>query len=709
MMEALHNRRGWTRFAWVRGDDGYIDPTPFLARRVAPVILPADKTRKEQWTKVLAWYGLRETDASVGLDRLEHSVAHGRHWIVAVGSEYAESASFYASACGRPFCTVSSIDGIGATAGELRAVSILLVGAPRALSASVTTRLSAQLDIPWGILTARDPAGISFLVAKLLAASVRHPAAVVDGENDRLLRIECNEGVGDWMELSAGQLLRAVSDEDWSTLGFWGHGADGSHLRLRGFSLCGLVGEYERDRDGQRLVRCHTSDGQLRCVTDGSENGRAVRFGALRAQTLYLGTCNGYAVADEFFPSDASAVLASVDGYPRAILTTDRPVAQPRINVEMRVASLADGRPPGLSQSLENDWRQYTFGSRPMILVGDPAADGPPPTGAAVAVMALGQLAAAEVVDAGPGIPHAARSAHHVTLYGRRAPETAFVDASERYRAHVAWVNELYARVQNVAAIERAIPRTSRARFERSTPFQERLLDLVAVRVAVEQRLQEVAALLADVRRAGLWSSDVDAAMLRLAKETSTWDVSFAESLLEHAFNSPFQMLLIDGFVREKTHDVASCPCGGRRKATRYASLYPHLRPRTLVECERTGFTQAWVDEGSRLEVDLSRSVRGGETLSASVTWSLDAVRDPTNATPLGWLVGEIVDGINFVPLARVKEHMSREPRRFDLVMPRELPAALHLCLFAWVSTLDVAFVKALIPGLPARKRDLET
>ena len=87
-------------------------------------------------------------------------------------------------------------------------------------------------SIPWGVLTARDVAGLTFQVAKVLAAT--RPGGGMDGVIDVIQ--EQVYTPSDRYSLTRESLLRMI-DGDWRTLSILAHG-EGAHVNLKSVVLC---------------------------------------------------------------------------------------------------------------------------------------------------------------------------------------------------------------------------------------------------------------------------------------------------------------------------------------------------------------------------------------------------------------------------------------------------------------------------------------
>ncbi|HEX9335895.1 MAG TPA: hypothetical protein VF892_08405, partial [Pseudonocardiaceae bacterium] len=358
-----------TEVRWLRGVERYAGHAERLLRdELLPVLVPDSERRHRRWADVLAWYAAvcgEPVPAPEGPDNV----------VVALDPDAHPAARVLGAATRRPV-RIAGDDDIGRLVRE-RVRSVVFVGLPASLTVRRMHWLAATVDRPWGVVTAADPAGLSFVVAKILLARPRpDPAALIDM---RLSRVRRTGGDGRWTPfepLADDRVARWLYERDWDSLGLDAHG-EGAHVNLGKIVLCGLVDGVETDRDGDPVAGC--ADDPPRCKRVTSADQRVLALRDVRARELFLASCNGFAVAGDMYPSSLSCVLSAADGFPARVLTTDR-LTMVDHWLAPTLMELAGTASAGRIREFANDIGLRLTGVRPWILFGDPCgADEPLP------------------------------------------------------------------------------------------------------------------------------------------------------------------------------------------------------------------------------------------------------------------------------------------------------------------------------------------
>jgi hypothetical protein len=253
---------------------------------------------------------------------------------------------------------------------------VMVVSPSELLDVRGLRRLVAGLQVPWGVVTGRDRGAIGFALLKQRAAADLAPgptvvadfvADVIEVRGDAALSAAWRVS-----ERSPADTMIALVRRTGSFLLAHCHG-DGAHGDFGTVVLCGLCHSAERVGDGRPGACRHVGGSQFRCKRALDGLRLPLRSGDLGATTVCLLTCNGFSVSGQFYPSDCSFVLSAAEGFPAAVLTTDRRLAFDRDAIALASDILSSGLPLGEATRLMNN--ALSMGDareRPYILFGDP-------------------------------------------------------------------------------------------------------------------------------------------------------------------------------------------------------------------------------------------------------------------------------------------------------------------------------------------------
>ena len=253
---------------------------------------------------------------------------------------------------------------------------VLFVVPRRLLTVVAIGALTHGVRSPWGIITGRDQGAIAFSLIKQQAARrvLSGAALFVDFVADLMGPVTSQGKLVDLSPpsaMSAPELLGSLAQPTGSFFLVHCHG-DGAHGNLGNVVLCGLCDEQEHLADGRPACCSRTRGGDFVCKRNPDRARQPVRCGDLGAVTVCLLTCNGSSVAGQGYPSDCSFILSFVEGFPAAVLTSDRRLPFAPSDVELAAALLSARRPLGEVARTLNDERAATSGVRPYVLFGDP-------------------------------------------------------------------------------------------------------------------------------------------------------------------------------------------------------------------------------------------------------------------------------------------------------------------------------------------------
>ncbi|WP_158697911.1 hypothetical protein [Streptomyces prunicolor] len=343
------------RYQWVESVD---DDGPPPQATTIPLLLPAEAERARRWACVLHGYGVAD-------ERRPPARAGAR---VASLPGHERLGQLVAHALGRAHHV---LDPHRPLAVGDRGGSVLVVAPADALPFRVLTAIVTafgEQDTETGFLTGRDAAGVTFSLAKLLAATGPGPGPARSGLLDGTTGLAHVLTAGESDERST---VADVLGRQWTSLIV---DADGSaaHAPLGALTLCGLTGTAEHTFDGSVLPGgCRPT----RCKTDPS--GRIGPFALHKLTTRALGifVCNGITLGPtEQYPSDLSLALDALEGVPQAVFglirgDLDTSGHEPRL----AAASLHAGDRLGQCVTLLNtDGARRGIRGPSAVLLGDP-------------------------------------------------------------------------------------------------------------------------------------------------------------------------------------------------------------------------------------------------------------------------------------------------------------------------------------------------
>jgi len=709
-------------YVWVDDVAAYEETARLLAHGVVPVLAPTASGRRRRWAHVLDTFGLRAGDEAdpapaTDLSPSIQSLVSGAQVVAALDDGVVPVARLVATAGGRSFVPCLDAGSLDDLLTRHTSGSLLLIGRSHRFDASFLRMLAERVAVPWGILTAEDLPALTFAAAKLLAA---HPAtayAVIDAANGATEHVH-QAGVVDPRRPLSAALLRDLLDGDHlQGLAVFAHG-EGGHVNLESVVLCGLVGDEERDLDGNALGGCMVKGEERRCKRAPDSATRVLSFGDLRAARLLLFTCAGSAMAADLYASNVSAVLAAAEGYPAATMVTDRVVAIDPDLPAMLLQLLAQGVGLGPVIHLANDVLSRQAGCRPFILFGDPTGlPAPvarldsagrvsiaPETGAVLLTLeADTNRTVIGMADAPPetrlqrGTRSVLLSLPHV-----QGGAVRLSDETARWEHRRNWLWSVGRQLRRAMWIEEAIRRLYARSLEGDPTFVQSLGLLGEIRAALAARLHRAFSACESVRASGVWSDEPDAWLEECARHIGLWDRHMAFITAAWLFNSQAYNIFADGFVATERRESGVCEhCDSPITEVRSRAPLADQPDQFRSDCPLCGGREAWADGGGRLQLSLSGPLRAGTTQRLVV--SLVPPRAPTLAgLPPGLVVVKAHDKGQHCVFFRTIAEAACDRLTFDIPAPPDIAPELHTLQVGWFHGLDGAIMRRRWPGLCA-------
>ena len=637
---------------------------------------PGVPARRERWERVLAWYGWGERRGHAARTKGPD------HVVIAVGSDVALVARPFARRAERPFITVSSaaevLSAVPAGARSVLVVADRMTASIRALDTWRT------MTVPWGIITGVDLPGIAFALAK---AELAH-----DGAHRAWGFVDANAGRhGFFAEHPNGEPRREPSVEDvlssdLDVLTLVAHG-EGAHANLNSVVLCGRVGDRERISSQSRVAGCLETTSGPRCKRVPGGGKPIVTFSRVLAKTLVLASCNGFATADELYPSDASAVLSAIDGHVSTIVTSDRSVRLFRWLSELAMSLLATkGDAYHLVEALD-DVTLRDQHERAWVLVGDPMTS-----------IAAPKTPAPRPIEERPSPPGA--SVLREGDFCARGRERLWVRA-DRPRlddATAAWeaARSRLGLYWNASASAARFERTLLTRYADTDADRERVVSLASLRFAIDTSLHTAGSTATTVFERGVWPTVFDEVLSSIGPLVRRYDEALATLVAHLVFAKGFAEAFEDGRSATLVSSGGLCPrCDLPLTTSRAIDPIFGAHCRMHTRCALCGPRESWDEEGPRVRVNVPTSVQAGAT--ARVDVSLQPGSDPFVTA---WIVAELKDKGRGEVVFSAQREVGMDGASFEIELPHSLTPDLHTLECVLVSGMRVAHMRVRTHGV---------
>jgi hypothetical protein len=704
---------GWTGYRFVTEADYIRCAHTLLAQATVPIIAPLSQARQLRWKRVLDWYRLADAKPNIEVRETVRTPRCVKATVIALSEAAAAPARVFAQATNAPLLCWSK-ESRRLPAGSLSGEPALVVGSPKEFTHDRIAALQASLSGPWGVATALDLPGLSLVIAKLLAdrPEAAQTWGMVDVDSGVMSEL-ADDGALVSQAITQATLVEWLTKRDWSGLAILAHG-DGAHANLESAVLCGLPVDAERGPWGDDIDGCRADDTGRRCKRVHNRATRIIGFGDIRTEALCLLSCNGFAVAGQLYPSNVSAVLAAAEGYPRQILTTDRPFT---MDSEAVRTVAVFGRATGslaVSQLLENDVCQYRTGARPFVLCGVPdlsadlqriaRPDGSFRIDAGdLTATSLNSASTFEVLSVLSEEKRSLcrRGLRTITMVwpaGRR-PACDIVDYTPQWRSCFEALRALASRTRRAAQLERTVPRYYAPALASDTEFQTRLRDLARARSNTDNCAQAGLDIAEHVRRRGTWDAELEKLTQMASVQASLWDSGFATLLLSQLFKGPVESLPLSGLTLIGRTQGAPCSrCGLLLTMSRYGSGMNGVPSQEYAECSICGFNAVRASDGPRLLCITPDRLSAGDAVHLDVT-----VENASLGNAPWWLVGELKDKGRGVVVARWHQRCTGASARITLNVRSDLTADLHTIYLGWVHGMDIALLRIRCPGVTSK------
>jgi hypothetical protein len=616
--------------------------------------------------------------------------------VIALDAASAMPARFLAHGLGRAFIQRETLDDCLARPARCDGPA-LLVGLRDQFSVCNCDRIEAWCPSGWGFLTASDEPGLSFVVAKQLAPSLRSDWATVDIPGRHLHR---DGPLGEECELTPGALSELLV-RPWHGLAIRAHG-EGGHVNLESTVLCGVPGEAETGGDGRPIAGCTAGAAGRRCKRAPDPATRVLGFGELKADELHLMTCASSLMCGELYPSDISATLSLAEGYARSALLNNRIVQIPSAMVDWVIAQRRDGAGPWAICEALNGLQQRATDERPYLWFGDPV--GAPiawqrvAPGGAVAASSAHPAVAIELgcadgktLNLGPLAPGSSAERGVTQLIAWQAdaqdPAPRLYDATADLEELDRWLGELGHRRAAAADVEFGIAWLYPDKINRTPELADGLNLLREIRLSVDAAAFRTGQLSDASRVAGLLEPGLAAARDELSELICLWDRHYATVMAKHLFGGPCYLISSQGLVRDSVKSGGPCDhCGAETRLVTMRSRQASREGVRRHECSLCGGKGSWPDTGARLSVTRHSALYAGLPATLEISFGQAPAVEPASLHP-GVTVVHAQDKALRVFFRRVTG-VADDPLQFEVTPPDDIAPELQ--------TLHVALIRGM-------------
>lgn len=579
-----------------------------------------------------------------------------------------------------------------------------------------------SLEIPWGVLTASDLPAMSFLLAKQLAnrRAADGGALLLDAPTEAV-KIDGGAAHADGYSLTDGEsLTRLLTTQSFNDMVVHAHG-EGAHANLKSAVLCGLLGEAESWRGGALLNGCRQVGAKRYCKRASRQRRHIFSFGDLRARNVYLLSCNGFTTVGELYPTDVSAVLSAVEGYPATFLTSDR-----SLGIETRLPALAfqlSSQGVGaaaICQSL-NRIMMFRYRVRPFVLCGDPLGAGVgAPSEASAGDLSVSPREAAHLIalkgwEAAPVIG-LAKDPPGVSLFrgegssgallsnGTKRRRVKIEDFSARWQARRERIVTLARRGQTLGRATALIKDFWWERHREHAEFREMLAELEAAGRKLLTATQRSLRGLENIRCEGVWSPRVEILFDAAERHAGEWDECLARVIEGYILDWDLARILLHDGLQTTVNSGERCQrCGLELVLTEATDYVDGCKASAATDCPNCGPRECWQIGGVRFAVKGKTEIHPGQLYSFSVE-ARPTVGQPFFETQSGYVVAQFQD-LGGKPFWSEIAAVKNGKARFSVPVPRGCPPDMQTLWIAWVQGVTVSAWRLQYACVPAGVR----
>lgn len=719
-MKISQSHKPFYGFTWIDDINTYQASASCVENGVIPLLSPSNSNRKKKWEKILNWYNLtyiKEVEINITEKTEKYfSDAVVSDAVVSVGKEYLSVATFYARTLKRPLLVVNEIkdlDTIIPSGDEYS--SVVIVGLPKILSVKNYQYFSRKILCPWGILTAQDLAGLSFVIAKQFAGthSLNRDWLLINFLGEEV-QIEVTKNQNGELEavnkINPEELQDQVCEGSWENLILMAHG-EGAHIRLGSVVLCGLIGEREKIFDGKFSIKgCYYNKDLLRCKRALPTNSKSLSFKEIRAKILFLYSCNSANYAT-LYPSNNSAVISVSEGYAMSAVATCKMLEIefwiPELVRELLCKNIGLGSLVKVQNILKSSWLNSGENTAPYVLFGDPS-------GLDISFSLLdsqGNLNLSEESDLTLARIENFQSkiidfrspnrdfllvrggedlAAIVALSPLKGKKIQLVDRTEQLKDNQGLIEEIGRKLRRLHQLEQGFILISKQRGVKKFPeFSNDLNDTISIRLELEACLHRLVYLSEWIKRSGVWENSLETWMQRSLTQIRRWDRQMAKLASNYLGWIPY--VLTQWCSKTSLHIDDHCSyCDNQLFQDRLSAPLDLNFIQYNVACSVCGQTEIWEEDGLRVELDVLSPFQQGELREVRIHIS-NPLKNNSLSSCGGWII--VQAGTKGNLLIDLKEEIFDNIYSFQFFVPYDLTPDLYHLRVVLVSNLSIAIV----------------
>lgn len=675
------------------------------------VLTPDDPRRAARWENVLSWY-----EQTAVVTPPSSAAPRGDHVVAVVGEGFEGVASAYARIWGRRWLVFPNVDEAIGGLRDLRCSSVMIVAEAATLVAGALLAIGDALEVPWSLVPALDPAGLSFSLAKMSLVRDRPlpEHGLADGLWRRLVCLSDGSAADIERMPTASRKRQFLSEMDWGSLAIIAHGR-GGHLDFDDVVVCSLLGDVEKDARGRRIDGgCRTLDAEAHCKR-GRAGATVVRLDELKAQRLLLMSCLSALAPYEQYPSSTSGVAAFCEGFAASGILATGLIPQFASEPVLALSMLEEGSGLGEVVGLLNRARAARGATDlSFVALGEPCGMGPRVASGRAVPLRSRAVALPEVSAEVPRVVMARADVIGVVVGPRDCsmvldasapPVGPPLDRGADWLRIAASTGRVMQRADECARVESLWAEA----LEHAASTPPRALDLLDgvtnARREVLRRGRHIANLLVATDREGWWRPDFDELYPEFVRAVVRWDRCMACLIATAAHTRGLDQALTHGLVRERTRRCGCCPvCATVVFEVIFRDVLQQRPDAVVKECLNCGALGHEGQHGGTIDLSMPRVLRAGSSheLTIRVRWSEEDSPEEPMAPRTGYIAVSIADLTDGEPYLAEVFDLSLNPRSLQLRLPEGTQSYLKSVTVALVSEMSIATRRRCVPSLPS-------
>jgi hypothetical protein len=511
--------------------------------------------------------------------------------------------------------------------------SLTFIGLASHFPLGVREALCCEMQGPWGVLCSVDRPGLAFQLLKIrLARGLRYQGILVLDAISKLMHRREASAETTTVPFSGAEFVRAVRESQASIALLQMHGR-GSHAVTDDLVVCGSIGEQELNCSGNPLRQgCRSDPNGSHYCKMAKAHQSVVRFSSLQAPIVGLFSCANAAFPTELFPSNSSAVLSALQGFPAHVIGANHVwIAQgcqstPTLDLIMKGTRLGE-----VVRTL-NDLQKRFRADNPFILFGDPTARAPQrwiensarpkDSDEQYELIKHERNEFAVTKDCGQGKSLPLLVGNTISLTPRSSSRViAFGNATEEWQRYYDQLLEVTQRASHWDWLLLSMSKRYETMLASDATFQERVARLQSRRTGILSEAQKGLAVATRIKLSGVWDPLLPTCWELISAMLQLWDTELAQILQSNLFKDhSFEVFSQLAITTEALSNYRCSFCGSRMFEV--AILYPTQPGRQfmrLLDCPLCSDQDAWYAQNVRQTIRMPNRVRAGTSMRVEV------------------------------------------------------------------------------------------